>query len=95
MADEPDVAAKILSAMIRTYSQENSSTEGKQNPTVKIDDIRKYIDQIDKNNSIFNNNNKDAMKSVVSQLGDGPGSEYAKFQHLAPATLDKIRVIAE
>lgn len=92
MSDEPEVASKMLMAMIRTYNKEASN---KDNTTVKIDDIRKFIDQINKNNGVFSNNNKDTMKSVLSQLGDGPDSEYAKFKALAPATLDKIRIIAE
>lgn len=92
MADEPKVAAKLLKSMITTYNRE--SAEGKA-PTVKIEDIRKYIDQIDKNGSIFQSRNQETMKAVMSQLGDGPDSEYAKFQKIAPATLDKIRTIAD
>lgn len=88
MADEPDVAAKLLTSMIKSYS-------ANPNGSVKIDDIRKYIDQINKNSSIFHNHNKDAMKAVISTLGDGADSDYAKFQKLAPSTLDKIRDIAE
>lgn len=101
MADEPKVASKLLMAMIKSYNTENSGStpkeivEGRKNSSVKIDDIRKYIEQINKNNSLFGNNNKEAMKDVVSQLGDGPESEYSKFQKLAPATLDRIRIIAE
>lgn len=97
MADEPKVASKLLMAMIKSYNNENSGATPKesQNSTIKIDEIRKYIEQINKNNTVFNNNHRDTMKSVVSQLGDGPDSEYAKFQKLAPATLDRIRVIAE
>lgn len=93
MADEPEAAAKLLMAMIKTYN--NESAEGKANSTVKIDDIRSFIGEIGKNGSIFQSRGKEAMSKVISQLGDGPDSEYGKFQKLAPSTLDKIRDIAE
>ena len=34
------------------------------------------------------------MKTVLGSLGDGKDSDYAKFQTLSPATLDRIRDIA-
>ncbi|GIW21605.1 MAG: hypothetical protein KatS3mg068_0612 [Candidatus Sericytochromatia bacterium] len=85
MADEPKVGAKILGGMIRTYNKDQ------ENSPVKIENIRKYIDQVD--NDWWEDD--DTMKLVINELGDGPGSEYEKFQKLAPATLDRIRQIAD
>lgn len=85
MADEPKVGAKILGGMIRSYNTDQESGP------VKIENIRKYIDQVDKDWW----EDDDTMKAVINELGDGPGSEYEKFQKLAPATLDKIRDIAK
>jgi hypothetical protein len=85
MADEPKVGAKILGGMIRTYNA------NQENSIVKIDNIRKYIDEVDKDWW----EDDDTMKLVINELGDGPGSEYEKFQKLAPATLDRIRKIAD
>lgn len=85
MADEPDVGAKLLTGMIKTYNKQED------NSPVKIGDIRSYIDEVDKDWW----EDDDTMRIVLSQLGDGPGSEYQKFQDLAPATLDKIWKISD
>lgn len=85
MADEPDVGAKILVGMVKTYNKQEDK------PPVEIGDIRKYIDQVD--NDWWEDD--DTMKLVLKGLGDGPDSDYAKFQKLAPATLDKIWKIAD
>jgi hypothetical protein len=85
MADEPDVGAKILVGMVKTYNKQEDK------PVVQIDDIRKYIDQVD--NDWWEDD--DTMKLVLKGLGDGTDSEYAKFQKLAPQTLDKIWKIAD
>ncbi len=96
MADEPEVASKLLMAMIKTYNAENSgAVDAKPNSTVKIEDIRSFINEIGKNGNIFQSRGKEAMEKVISQLGDGADSEYGKFQKLAPSTLDKIRDIAK
>ncbi|MBC7475128.1 MAG: hypothetical protein H7263_12610, partial [Candidatus Sericytochromatia bacterium] len=88
MSDEPEVGAKLLVAMIKNSTQGSGSS-------VSVDAIKKYIEQVDKNHSIFQSHNKDTMKSVISQLGDGPDSDYAKFQKLAPSTLDRMGRMAE
>lgn len=83
MADEPKVGAKMLLAMIRSYNKDQTS--------VSYSDISKFVDQIDKDWT----EDDDVMKIVLRELGDGPDSEYAKFQALAPSVLDRIRHIAE
>jgi hypothetical protein len=85
MADEPDVGAKLLVGMVKTYNKQEDK------PAVEIGDIRKYIDQVDKDWW----EDDDTMKLVLKGLGDGPDSDYAKFQKLAPQTLDKIWKIAD
>jgi len=85
MADQPDVGAKLLTGMIKTYNKQEEKSP------VSIGDIRKYIDQVDKDWW----EDDDTMRVVISNLGDGPGSDYQKFQQLAPATLDKIWKISE
>lgn len=54
---------------------------------------KKFIDQSSKSDWDAENNVK-TMKTVLGSLGDGKDSDYAKFQTLSPATLDKIRDIA-
>ncbi|MFN8576639.1 MAG: hypothetical protein U0354_07265 [Candidatus Sericytochromatia bacterium] len=83
MANQPKVASKMLLAMINENIKDPNS--------VSLADINKFIDEIDKDWT----EDDDVMKLVLSQMGDGPDSIYAKFQKLAPATLDKIRHIAE
>lgn len=85
MADEPDVGAKLLVGMVKQYNKQEASSP------VTIDNIRTYIDQVDKDWW----EDDDTMKLVLKGLGDGPDSEYAKFQKLAPATLDKVWKIAD
>lgn len=86
MADNPEAASKILSGMIRTYDKQDTSSP------VKLDDIKKFVDQVSKNT--WSNNHSATMTSVVNNLGDGPDSDYAKFQRLSPKTLDSIRDIS-
>ncbi|MFN4150457.1 MAG: hypothetical protein ACK4IX_05910, partial [Candidatus Sericytochromatia bacterium] len=85
MADNPEAGGKILVGMIKTYN-----TQEKDTSTISLGDIRKYINQVDKD---WWDDTK-TMKVVLNGLGDGPSSEYAKFQKLAPATLDEIRIIS-
>jgi len=83
MADEPEIASKMLLAMIREYNRDQTS--------VSLNDLNKFIDEIDKDW----NEDDDVMKLVLRQLGDGPESEYARFQKLAKSTLDKMIKIAD
>lgn len=86
MADSPDAASKILTGMIRTYDKQET------NSPIKLEDIKKFVDQISKNT--WNNNHSNTMTAVVNTLGDGPDSDYAKFQRLSPRTLDNMRDIS-
>ena len=85
MADEPDVGGKLLVGMIKNYNKQD------QGSVVSIGDIRKYIDQVDSDWT----EDDDTMRAALKGLGDGPGSDYAKFRELAPATLDKIWKVAD
>lgn len=84
MADNPDAAAKLLVAMIKSYNRE-------QNGIVSLADINNFVDEIDKDWW----EDDDTMKKVIKMLGDGPDSDYARFRSLAPATLDKIYSISD
>ncbi len=84
MADNVDVAVKLLHGMIKTYIQD-------QKGPVSLEDINKFISEIDDDW----NDDDDVMTKVIRQLGDGPDSEYAKFKVLAPSTLDKMWKIAD
>lgn len=84
MTNEPSVASRMLSAMIREFNKEGQSY-------ISVHDINKFIDEIKKD--WFDDDQ--VMKQVLSELGDGPNSEYAKFSNASPATLHKIRLIAE
>lgn len=82
MADNPDVAEKMLMAMIRSYTNDPQS--------VTTQDINNFINEIDKDWT----KDDDIMKNIIENLGDGPNSLYAKLQALSPATIDNIRRIA-
>jgi len=89
MADKPDVGAKILVSMIKTFNkQEEVKPETK---SLELSHITKYVDDVDKD--WFDDD--DVMRIVLSQLGDGPGSEYAKFNEHSPATLGKMWKISD
>ena len=79
MSDDIKVSAKMLGAMIRTYNQDPKNT------TVSLKDINKFVDEVGKDRD-----KDEVMKRLIEELGDGPGSQYAKFKELAPATLDKM-----
>ena len=79
MSDDTDVSSKMLAAMIRTYNKEPNGSN------LKLADITKFIEQIS-----HDRDKDEVMKKLISQLGDGPDSDYAKFKALAPATMDKI-----
>jgi hypothetical protein len=78
LADSPDVAEKALTASIKTFLSDPKGSISK-------DDINTLIDQISKDRDA-----ERIMKKVLSLLGDGPGSDYAKFKEISPATLDKM-----
>jgi hypothetical protein len=84
MANDPKAAAKILTAMIKTYNNN-------QNEPVTLKNIEKFIKQVDKD--WFKDDN--VMRLVLKSLGNGSNSELEKFKKLAPATLDSIRKIAD
>ncbi|MEK7433576.1 MAG: hypothetical protein AABZ74_10630 [Cyanobacteriota bacterium] len=85
LVSDAGVSSKVLTSMIKTYN--------KQDGSVKLEDIKKFIDQSSKSDWDAENNVK-TMKTVLGSLGDGKDSDYAKFQTLSPATLDRIRDIA-
>ena len=94
MADEPDVGAKLLVGMVKTYTDEKEADS--ENSTLNIGDIRSFIKEVDKDWW----EDDDTMRKTLDQLGagadqDGPNTYYARFRDLAPATLDKIRDIAD
>jgi len=89
MADKPDVGAKILVGMIKTYNKQEEVKE--ETKLLSLSDISKYVDDVDKD--WFDDD--DVMRIVLSQLGDGPGSEYAKFNEHSPATLGKMWKISD
>lgn len=82
LADNPDVAEKALMASIRTYINDPKGSISKE-------DLNRLIDQIEKDRD-----SEKIMKKVINLLGDGSGSEYAKFKELSPATLDKMWAIS-
>lgn len=82
LADNPDVAEKALMASIRTYINDPKGSISKE-------DLNRLIDQIEKDRD-----SEKIMKRVINLLGDGSGSEYAKFKELSPATLDKMWAIS-
>lgn len=67
MTDEPRVAAKMLTSMIREFNKGQSN--------ISINDIKNFVNEIEKD--WFDD--WDVMERVLKELGDGANSEYAKF----------------
>ncbi len=82
MADKPEVAEKMLMAMIKSHTKDPQS--------ISLAEINKFIDEIDKDWT----KDDDIMRKIIENLGDGPDSLYSKLQSLSPQTIDKIRSIA-
>ena len=82
MADEPDVAAKLLAGMLRTLHKESASDP------VSITDINKFIDQVDKDLS----EDDDTIRNVMQMVGK------VKFEQLSAnynPLIAKIKTIAK
>jgi len=97
MADEPKVAAKLLTAMIKTYNAETDKHVTDKNRTVSLDDIRNFVNEIDNDAT----EDDDTMKIVLGQIitinSNGNidiTSDYGKLQKSASDIINKIWNIA-